>query len=71
MKRILGALLIASALISTNMVAKYICVEGLEGEGSFTEVYKNKEECRKYCRGGAVICEEAEEATPVNLEEVD
>lgn len=71
MKRILGALFVVSALISASAAAKYICTIGLEGEGSFTEVYKNREECKKFCRGDATICEETGEETAVNTEEVD
>lgn len=71
MKRILTVLFVAAALAPAFMQAKYICVEGLEGEGSFTEVYKDKEACRKYCKGGATICQEAAEETAVNTEEVD
>ena len=36
---------------------KYICTIGLEGEGSFTEVYKDRAECRQYCKGGATVCQ--------------
>ena len=72
MKHILHALLLGSVLVAGTMQAsKFICTVGLEGEGSFTEVYKTKKDCQKYCRGGATICEETGDDTPVNLGEVD
>ncbi len=83
MKRIVSALLIASALLTGYAEAKLekvqpkeeetkvTCTIGLEGEGSFTEVYKNKKECRQYCKGGATVCEETGIETPINTEEVD
>lgn len=81
MKRILlTALLLAGAFFSAEAKTvatekpaetKVICTIGLEGEGSFTEVYKNMKECKKYCKGGATVCEETGKKTPVNEEEVD
>lgn len=50
---------------------KYICTIGLEGEGSFTEVYSDKEECRKLCKGGATVCEETGRKNIIDIDDVD
>lgn len=50
---------------------KYICSIGDMSDAVFTEVYKNKEECRKYCKGIAAVCEKTGIKTPVDLTEVD
>ena len=53
---------------------KWICAMGLEPdyepEGVFIETYKNRKECKRYCKGRAPVCQETEAETPVNPDTV-
>ena len=86
MKRILTALILAG-IMATSCLAKisetekstqagsedtkYICTIGLEGEGSLTEYYKDKEECAALCKGGAVVCQKTAKKNSQAPDDVD
>ena len=55
----------------TTRQTKYICSIGDMSDAVFTEEYETREECSKYCKGIAAVCEETGLKTDVNLTDVD
>lgn len=73
MKRIVTALLVMSSLgaLQAKAKTKYICTINVMDDAMFTEEFKTREECRKYCRGIGTVCEETGEATVIDTTFVD
>lgn len=60
-----------STIAKANPEEKWICSIGDMSDAVFTEEYATKEECSKYCKGIATVCERTGIKTNVNLTDVD
>ncbi len=72
MKKLVLAVAIGLGLFAYAQAAKtkVVCAIG-EVDSIFTEEFPTMEECRKYCKGTAAVCQRTGINTNINLRYVD
>lgn len=70
--KLLQAMLFSLLFFSISIAKdKYICAIGDMEDNEFTQVFATKEDCNKYCRGIATVCQATDESNPVDTQDLD